>query len=239
MFCLGINTIQNMSQNRATRLASLRNETGMSMREVAEAVTKLGVSISHARIGAYEADKNAKIKMPVLRKLAQVYKTSVEFIESGKHPSPKQEDTFVFVNTENDEFIDLPFVDPPAYGSFLSGCHDRNFGRFDTVRIVKRPGVDYKDAVVIEVRGNSMAPRYPDRSCYVVRPVSDGNWQHALGVHAISLRSEMFLIKRLVSNVGGVIKLRSDSNGDEMEIQLGDINCMWKVGESSYMPPED
>lgn len=211
------------------------------MRDVAEAVTKLGVSISHARIGAYEADKDAKIKMPVLRKLAQVYKSSVEYIETGKHPKvePSPNDTVVFVDTSDYEYIDLPFITPPAYGSFVGSCHDRDYGQFDTVRIVKRPGTNYKDAVVVEVRGNSMAPRYPERSCYVVRPVSDGNWQHALGVHVISLRSEMFLIKRIVSNINGVLKLRSDANDEEMEIQLGDINCMWKVGESSYMPPED
>ncbi|WP_240737379.1 S24 family peptidase [Hymenobacter metallicola] len=145
----------------------------------------------------------------------------------------------MFVDTSLQELLELPFIIPSAYGSFTNSCHDRNYGDFDTVRIVKQPGVDYTGAVVLEVRGNSMAPRYPERSCHVVRPVSDGNWQHALGVHAIALRSEMFIIKRIVNNVNGILRLKSDNNGDEMEITLGDINCMWKVGEATFMPAED
>lgn len=230
--------------NQATRLASLRREAGLSQRDVAARIKKAGLSLTDARISAYEKDDTIRIKMPVLRKLAEIYKTTVEYIETGKHPAPKPNqpgpnDTAVLLDPRDFEFIELPFITPPAYGSFLNSCHEKSYGDFDTVRIIKQPGTDYKGAVVLEVRGNSMAPRYPDHSCHVVRSVSDGNWQHALGVHAISLRSEMFLIKRIVSNLNGVLKLRSDNNGEEMEIQLGDINCMWKVGESTYMPAED
>ncbi len=198
--------------------------------------------MSRQTIYRYESDNKSKIRRSVLEKLAKVYKTTPEFIESGQHPRPNTpgpNDTVAFIDTSTLKFIELPFIIPAAYGSFLNSCHDRNFGDFDTISIIKQPGADYKGAVVLEVRGNSMAPRYPDRSCHVVRPVSDGNWQHALGVHAISLRSEMFLIKRIVSNLNGMLKLRSDSNGEEMEIQLGDINCMWKVGEATFMPAED
>lgn len=227
---------------QATRLAALRRDIGLSQRDVAALIKKAGLSLTDARISAYEKDDTIRIKMPILKQLAKIYKTSPEFIETGKHPKPTQshpESNFVFVDTSLQELLELPFIIPAAYGSFLNSCHDRNYGDFDTVRIIKQPGVDYTGAVVLEVRGNSMAPRYPERSCHVVRPVSDGNWQHATGVHAIALRSEMFIIKRIVSNVNGILRLKSDNNGDEMEITLGDINCMWKVGEATFVPAED
>jgi len=226
-----------MANSRALRLTKLREHVDMTLREVGDAIGK-----SHQTVHRYESDDAAGIRRTVLLKLAELYKTTPEYIETGQHPKPPvpgPHDTVAFVNMDELEFIELPFIVPAAYGSFINSCHEKNYGDFDTVRIIKQPGTDYKGAVVVEIRGNSMAPRYPERSCHVVRPVSDGNWQHALGVHAISLRSEMFLIKRIVSNLNGVLKLRSDANQEEMEIQLGDINCMWKVGESSYMPAED
>lgn len=219
------------------RLKMLRIKAGLNYREAED---KSGISFS--QISKIEKNDDIEMRIETLMALASAYSTSVEYIETGKHPvanAPSPHDTAVLLDARGLDFIELPFIIPSAYGSFLNSCHDRNYGDFDTVTIIKQPGSDYKGAVVLEVRGNSMAPRYPDRSCHVVRSVSDGNWQHALGVHAISLRSEMFLIKRIVSNLNGVLKLRSDANGEEMEIQLGDINCMWKVGESTFMPAED
>lgn len=231
-----------MTQNKAVpsrgiRLKMLRLKAQLNYREAEQ---KSGISFS--QISKLEKNDEIEMRIETLIALARAYNTTVEYIESGQHQTrgtTRLEDEFAFVDTSKDEFIELPFIEEKAYGSFLNSCHDRNYGDFDTVRIVKRPGVDYKGAVVIEIRGNSMAPRYPERSRYVARPVSDGNWQHASGVHAISLRSEMFLIKRVVSNVNGTLRLKSDANGEEMEIMLGDINCMWKVGEASYMPAED
>jgi transcriptional regulator with XRE-family HTH domain len=141
---------------------------------------------------------------------------------------------------EDLDYINLPFVPFTAYGSFISGCHeDRDMSDFSTYKVLRRAGKEYKNAVVIEVRGNSMAPRYPDQSCHVARRVSDGNWQYATGVHALSLRSEMFVIKKITSNINGVLTLTGTATGDTMSVELGDINCMWKVGEAVYMPEEE
>ncbi|MCB2379835.1 XRE family transcriptional regulator [Hymenobacter sp. BT635] len=239
--------------NQATRLAELRRQSGMSQREVADNINKLGVKISYPRIGAYEADKDIQIKMPVLKALAKVYKTTIEFIERGDTTPPKPTGANIEVQplaTGGEggrilgslpfmEYVNLPFIPYTAFGTFAENCRDPNYEEFRFVPVLKRPGLDYDNAVVIEVRGNSMAPRYPDQSCHVARPVSDGNWQYATGVHGLSLRNHMFLIKRIVGNKEGTITLSSDATNEQMEITLGDINCMWKVGEAAYMPSED
>jgi phage repressor protein C with HTH and peptisase S24 domain len=215
----------------------------LSLQQAAEKLNSFLVDKkrSHVTIQRYEKDENIRIKLPVLIALAKVYRTTPEFIENGAGSRPMSlESTAEILGTKADmPYVSLPFVRPAAYATFAANCQDYSKEDLDSFQVLIRPGIEYKDAVVIEVRGNSMAPRYPDRSCYVVRPVSSGNWQYGTGVHAISLRSAMFVIKRITSNKEGVLTLTSDNGGSEMTVDLGDILCMWKVGEAAYMPPED
>lgn len=231
------------AENQATRLFELRRRSGLSLHQVAAKLMALGgdAARSHAAIQRYETNPDVRLRRSVVVALAKVYKTTPDFIERGDEGKvPAMENTAEILGTKADmPYVTLPFVRPAAYATFAANCQDYNKSDLDTFQVLIRPGMDYSVAVVIEVRGNSMAPRYPDHSCYVVRPVSDGNWQYATGVHAVSLRSAMFVIKRITSNKDGVLTLTSDNGGDEITIQLGDILCMWKVGEAAYMPPED
>jgi len=235
-------------QNQATRLAYLRETLGYTVRQVAAAVGR-----SSSRITYWESDPNIKIKVDVLTKLAKLYKVTPEFILYGDAGAPsgykemekvvaslREPSSFELLGALEDlPYVTLPFIEPAAYGSFANNCQDFNPEEFGTCNVLKIQGIDYKGAAVMEIKGNSMAPRYPERSRYVVRPVSSGNWQYAQGVHAISLRSAMFIIKRITNNKEGVLTLTSDNGGAEMLVDLGDILCMWKVGEAVYMPAED
>lgn len=228
--------------NQALRLAYLRRQSGLTLREAGD---KIG--LSHSRIKAYESDPAIRIKMDKLRQLADLYETTIEYIETGierkMHLATEVQDALdnltAQLSEEEEEHLTLPFVPFSAYGTFAESCHDRQYEDYATYKILRRPGVDYKGAVVIEVRGNSMAPRYPDQSCHIVRPVSSGDWQYATGVHCISLKSPMFVIKRIISNSQNHLRLRSDANGEEISVAVADINCMWKVGEKVYEPAED
>jgi phage repressor protein C with HTH and peptisase S24 domain len=228
--------------NQALRLAYLRRQSGLTLREVGDKV-----GLSHSRIDAYESDPGIRIKMEKLRQLADLYETTIEYIETGierkMHLATEVQDALdnltAQLSEEDEDHLTLPFVPFSAYGTFAESCHDRQYDDYATYKILRRPGIDYRGAVVIEVRGNSMSPRYPDQSCHVVRPVTSGDWQYATGVHCISLKSPMFVIKRIVSNSNNALRLRSDANGEEISIAIADINCMWKVGEKVYEPAED
>lgn len=231
-----------LATNQATRLAALRRKSGLSLHQVAEKLNSLLTDgkRSHTTIQRYEKDETIRIKLPVLIALAKVYRTTPDYIERGNQGNLPLESTAEVLGTKADmPYVMLPFVRPAAYATFAANCQDYDPQELETFQVLARPGSNYIDAVVIEVRGNSMAPRYPDRSCYVVRPVNDGNWQYATGVHAISLRSAMFIIKRITSNKEGLLTLTSDNGGADMTVELGDILCMWKVGEAAYMPAED
>lgn len=188
----------------------------------------------------YENDESIRLKKPVLGALAKIYRTTPEYIERGEQPKPgAAESTVRMLAPEDLAYIELPFIEPAAYGTFGTNCQDFRPEEFDTYTVLKIKGIDYKGAVVMEIKGNSMAPRYPERSRYVIRPVTSGNWQYAQGVHAISLRSAAFIIKRITHNKDGVLTLTSDNGGAEMTVELGEILCMWKVGEAVFVPAED
>jgi repressor LexA len=228
--------------NQATRLADLRRKSGLTRDQVSEKLRSLDPKAARTgtQIMRYEDDETIRLKKPVLVALAKIYRTSPEYIETGAENPLLAESTAEILGTKADmPYVTLPFVRPAAYATFSANCQDYNKDELESIQVLIRPGIDYKGAVVIEVRGNSMSPRYPDRSCYAVRPVSDGNWQYATGVHAISLRSAMFVFKRITRNKDGILTLTSDNGGDEMTVELGDILCMWKVGEAVFMPAED
>ncbi|GAB3293999.1 helix-turn-helix domain-containing protein [Hymenobacter tenuis] len=216
-----------LDKSAKARLTQLREDASMSLYDVAEKVGK-----SHTTIHRYESDPKAGIKTDMLQELARVYKTTVAFILTGVHPDST-------VTVPKADYIELPFFTRTAYGSFAVNCLDHLPDEYNTMWVLKREGRDYKDARILEIRGNSMAPKYGDRVCVAVRPVQEGDWQYATGVHAISLRNAMFIIKRITSNQNGVMELTSDSSGEKMNIELGDILCMWKVGEKVYEPAED
>ena len=138
------------------------------------------------------------------------------------------------------EFITLPLLAASALGGIFENCTpDMNNGSIEHYKVLKVEGVSYKHAFVVSIDGNSMEPRYPAGSKVIARPVADGNWQYALGVHAISLKTNMFLIKRILKNEGNILHLVSDNEmHGSLQVSIADINCMWKVGETVYMPAE-
>ncbi len=140
------------------------------------------------------------------------------------------------------EFIPIRFYSIKAMGSFLATCQDpksEEQAEGEMMIWIKEPGVDYSKARGIEIEGNSMAPRYPHGARALVRKVTDGDWQHARGVHAVSTKTEMFVIKRIIDCENGVLVMRADNPDmpQTLRVPLSEVNCLWKVGEA-YLPAE-
>lgn len=100
-------------------------------------------------------------------------------------------------------FLTLPLLAASALGGVFENCTpDMNNGSGEHYKVLKVDGVNYKNAFVVSIDGNSMEPCYSAGSKVIACPVADGNWQYALGVHAISLKTNMFLIKRIIKIEG-------------------------------------
>jgi len=242
-----VNTSQSVQKNMIANIRTCMTQLGINQKQLAE---RAGLSESvlsnyfSGRNGARKDNLNKialalgvsaeQLLLPWATDTALVRESVVEYRLLGKYTD--------FLS----EGVELPFIPYSAYGGFVAGCQDRhrNGDEFDWRWVKKIPGKRYDNAYLLEIRGNSMAPRYPDGARYVVRSVSDGNWQYAQGVHAISLKGDgegdaKFVIKRITSNINGVLLLSSDNNNQEMAVALDDIMCMWKVGEADYLPEEE
>jgi transcriptional regulator with XRE-family HTH domain len=100
-------------------------------------------------------------------------------------------------------------------------------------------GTSYKDSVILEIQGNSMAPRYPSDSWHVVQLVEKEHWQHATGVHAIWLKSQKLFVRRIISNKQGILVLSADATKEQTTISIDEISSLWKLGQTAHMPAEE
>jgi transcriptional regulator with XRE-family HTH domain len=216
-------------QSPEQRVKRLRNLKNLSQIEVAE---QLGISEKTYR--SYE------IRMPKnplkLRQIANFFNTDEDYILYGTVPQ------IVPINDFEKDFIVLPLLACNALASFTENSLKtrNNIHSQTTFPVYRNKTTNYENACVVEVDGDSMEPKYP-RGCKVlVRPVSDGNWQYSTGVHIISLKSEMVLLKRIIENRDNVLRIKSDnpSKPDELTVQVADIQCMFKVMEIVWSPAE-
>lgn len=107
------------------------------------------------------------------------------------------------------------------------------------------PNVNYDNAFVVEIKGNSMGPRYPHRSRYVVTLVED--LKYSTGVHLFCFHKKSLSVRRIISNKEGILTLKADATGEESTLQLDEINRLkeeglfmaLKLGQAVYMPPEE
>lgn len=107
------------------------------------------------------------------------------------------------------------------------------------------PNINYDRAFVVEIKGNSMAPRYPHGSRYVAMLVED--FKYSTGVHLFCFHAKSLFVRRIISNKDGVLTLRADATGEESTLQLDEVNKLreqglfmaLKLGQGVHMPPEE
>ncbi|OUJ67845.1 XRE family transcriptional regulator [Hymenobacter crusticola] len=221
------------------RLKELREKAGLTQEELGKRIGKSKTAISNI-----ESGKNGP-RMSTLASIAKVLDVEVQDIltDTGRSQPLTASDTPNTVPISFETSLvgsaPLPLITYTTFSFFTQSCLEANQKDLPVVHITEMPDHDYQDAAVFEVKGNSMAPRYPERSRFVIRPVAKDNWSHTQGVHVIVLSSHLLLMKRIVSNLKGVLRLRSDANGEETEVVLTEVSCLWKVGEGIYYPAED
>lgn len=121
--------------------------------------------------------------------------------------------------------------------------------RTPLIPIILSPDIDHAFGYVVEIKNNSMAPRYPQGARYYMIEIdlsSDENIRFMSGVYMFVLDEREPFIRRVVSTAAGVITLQADANGEKMDFEIQDLKqrvsagtCLiFKLGQGVYMPAE-
>ena len=239
---------------QATRLLALRRDAGLSQRDVAALIKKAGLSLTDARISAYEKDETIRIKMPILRQLARIYKTTPEYIETGRHsaptipinsgqPHPFQEDVYAEGFLLDLVPVDIPHLDPKARGGFIelgAGVSGRplDLSHLDTVRLYvssQEEAARYKNALVFTVDGDSMEPLMYTGQRVIGWQVPEAKWEQIHNKVCVVAYDDTVTIKAVRENelfTRGLLTLRAQNpDAGFLPVRREQISSIWQVEE--------
>lgn len=121
--------------------------------------------------------------------------------------------------------------------------------RTPIIPIILSPDIDHDFGYVVEIKNNSMAPRYPQGARYYMIEIdlsSDENIRFMSGVYMFVLDEREPFIRRVISTAAGLLTLQADANGEKMDFEIQDLKqrvsagtCLiFKLGQGVYMPAE-
>lgn len=215
------------------KIFSLRKALALTQGALGEKIGVSRAAISQFELGETLPSRTtlAKLSQALAFDLAEIWQAS---------PNP---------STAADEHRLLPFFPISAYPLLVStvdpALQDALHTVLVRVPVLWLPGVDYERAVVVEVQGDAMMPRYPHGSRYLIQVVTT-ELKYASGVHLFAFDRKTVLFRRIISNKNGVLTLRADATGEEMTFTIEELKdladkkqCMiCKLGQAVHLPPE-
>ncbi|SFP79482.1 XRE family transcriptional regulator [Hymenobacter arizonensis] len=154
----------------------------------------------------------------------------------------------------DDTFQTIPLYPIAAYPIMagwteLTEVNLPRFMTYNEVPVLTLENVDYHFAWAFEVKGNSMAPRYPHRSRYVVNGSSleNSELRSATGVYLFIINDFPIMVRRVISNDASGLTLKADATGEELTLELNWLKemidrrqcLMFKLGQAIHLPPEE
>jgi phage repressor protein C with HTH and peptisase S24 domain len=211
-------------ENQATRLAELRRQSGLSQRDVADSV-----GVSNPRISAYEKDETIQIKMPVLKKLAALYHTTPEYIETGVRTGQESFNSMPtrIVVTNNQQKAQTLLVPHKAEAGYRKSFNDEQY--LGTLPTYSLPGFEHGSFRMFEVAGNSMLPTFEPGDIVICEHVERPE-EIVDGTVYVIVTTEGICLKRVTNVVGkkGYLIIESDNPDFKPDIiQPSEVLEMW------------
>ncbi len=159
---------------------------------------------------------------------------SADYLIRGILPVLSSADSNARISAADDDTVEVPFVPVRFYASFVESFADgNNITETEPFRVRKTVTKGHKNAVVIEISGNSMSPQLAHGAKVLAVPVSESDWEYQSGgVFAVMYR-DYFVVKRIRDNellTRNYLTLHSDNpNGGNVTVALQDIRGLWKI----------
>ena len=179
----------------------------------------------------------------IMSLLACYPQISADYLIRGILPVLNSPEANAKMMVSDDDTIEVPFVPVRFYATFVESYSEGgNTTDAETFRVRKPVLKGHKQAVVLEISGNSMSPQLAHGAKVLAVPVSENNWEYQSGgVYAVMYR-DYFVVKRIRDNellTRKYLTLHSDNpNGGNVTVPLQDIRGLWKIVSIVEAPVE-
>ncbi|AQG82607.1 LexA family transcriptional regulator [Spirosoma montaniterrae] len=170
----------------------------------------------------------------IMSLLACYPQISADYLIRGIEPVLNSPETNAVALNADEDTVEVPFVPVRFYATFVESYADRSsMADAELFRVRKPVAKGHKQAVVLEISGNSMSPQLAHGAKVLAVPVSESDWEYQSGgVYAVMYR-DYFVVKRIRDNeliTRKYLTLHSDNpNGGNVTVPLHDIRGMWKI----------
>ncbi len=200
--------------NQSERLKALRRQTGLNQQQVATRIGK-----SRSRVASYETQPELKIPYPVLEKLAGLYQTTPQYIETGKvHSQASATSELVngknirplVVTVDNTGAENIVFVPVKARAGYLLGYGDPEY--IQSLYACSIPGFTNGTFRIFEVEGHSMSNTLQPGDMVITRYVEDWNNLSNDKVYVIVAKDGICIkrIQNVIDKAAGIL-IQSDN----------------------------
>ncbi|NEU65429.1 LexA family transcriptional regulator [Spirosoma agri] len=170
----------------------------------------------------------------IMSLLACYPQISADYLIRGTLPVLNSLEANAKVMVTDEDTLEIPFVPVRFYATFVESYAD-GYGSSETelFRVRKPVLKGHKQAVVLEISGNSMSPQLAHGAKVLAVPINESDWEYQSGgVYAVMYR-DYFVVKRIRDNeliTRKYLTLHSDNpNGGNVTVSLQDIRGMWKI----------
>ncbi len=170
----------------------------------------------------------------IMSLLACYPQISADYLIRGLLPVLNSPEANAIMMNSDDDTIEVPFVPVRFYATFVESYADGS-GTTDTepFRVRKTVTKGHKNAVILEISGNSMSPQLAHGAKVLAVPVNQSDWEYQSGgVYAVMYR-DYFVVKRIRDNellTRKYLTLHSDNpNGGNVTVPMQDIRGLWKI----------
>ncbi|WP_266362559.1 S24 family peptidase [Tellurirhabdus rosea] len=170
----------------------------------------------------------------ILRLLEQYPQVRADYLLRGQLPVLSEEEDNARVIEMPVRYRELPFVPTRFYASFIETYTEGlSLEQLETYRVAEHLVEGHKNAVIIEISGNSMSPQLISGAKVLAVHIDPTNWEYQSGgIYAVIYR-DYFVVKRIKDNellTKQRLTLHSDNpNGGSVTVPRKDILGIWKV----------
>ena len=170
----------------------------------------------------------------IMSLLACYPQISADYLIRGILPVLNSPQANAVMTVTDEDTVEVPFVPVRFYATFVES-YAEGIGTTDAEMFRGRKPVTkgHKQAVVLEISGNSMSPQLAHGAKVLAVPVNQSDWEYQSGgVFAVMYR-DYFVVKRIRDNeliTRKYLTLHSDNpNGGNVTVPLQDIRGLWKI----------